>query len=285
MSRVVKISVSGTALDTDAPLVEDALDEIRDVVEILRDVEAAAAGTPATAIAWRLTNASKSSPLAFEIQAFPKHFATNIDQRVDIVLTETAHGFAMLQARAERPRHFTDDVMRKARRVLERVTNGLGVADLDFGVDLPKARITSSVAKNATRNVDLVLESPDKPYRELGSVEGYLRGVERDGFGRPIAHVVERVTGQPVKCVIDRAALPEIEGKEIRDVLRNQRVRVSGLIHFDGLGKIDRIEARSFRFMRDRSELPQIDDVMDPGFTGGMRSEEYLERLRDGTLS
>jgi hypothetical protein len=285
MSRVVKISVSGTAPDTDAPLVEDALDEIRDVVEILRDVEAAAAGTSATAIAWRMTNASKSSPLAFEIQAFPKHFATNIDQRVDIVLTETARGLASLQARPERPRHFTDDVMKRVRRVLERVTNGLGVAAVDFGVGLPPVRITATVAKIAARNVDLIMDSPDKPYKELGSIEGYLQGVERDGFGRAIAHVIERVTGQTVKCVVDGLALPELETKEIRDILRNRRVQVAGLIHFVGLGKIDRIEARGLRFMQSKSDLPQIDDIMDPDFTGGMRSEEYLERLRDGTLS
>jgi hypothetical protein len=138
MSRVVKISASGTAPDTDAPVVEDALDQIRDFVDILRDVEAAAAGTPATAIVWRLTDAKKVSPLAFEIQPFPKEFATNIDQRVDIVLTETARGFAMLQARAERPRHFTNEVMKRTRRVLARVTNGLGATDVNFGEKLPQ---------------------------------------------------------------------------------------------------------------------------------------------------
>jgi hypothetical protein len=285
MNRTVKITISGRDPETDAPVVEDALDEIRDLVDILHGVEAAMVGAPMTAIVWRLVNAQRSSPLAFEIEAFPKDYATNIDRRVEIVKTEAARGLASLQARAERPPHFTNDVMRTARRALNRVTNGISLASVDFGPELPPARITPGIARAATRNVDLVLESPDRPYKELGSVEGYLQGVERDGFGRRVAHVVERVTGQLTKCVIVGSALPEIESRPIRDILQCQRVLVVGLVHFHGLGKIDRIDAHEFRFMRPRSQLPQIDDVMDPGFTGGMRSEEYLERLRDGTVA
>jgi hypothetical protein len=284
MTRTVKISISGRGPDTDAPLIEDALDEIRDWVEILRGVEEAAAGSPGTAIDWRLVNASRNSPFAFEIAPFPRQFATNIDRRVEIIVEETARGLFALQTRAERPRHFTDEVMRKARRVMERVTNGLGSAAIEFGPDLPMTRITPTIARAATRNVDLVLESPDKPYREVGSVEGYLQSVERDGFGRRIAHVVERVTGQPVKCIMRGDALAELETREIRDIWRSQRVNVSGLIHFEGFGKIDRIDAEHVRFMRARSELPQIDDILDPDFTGGTESVEYVRRLRDGTL-
>jgi hypothetical protein len=36
--------------------------------------------------------------------------------------------------------------------------------------------------------------------------------------------------------------------------------------------------------MRARSELPQIDDILDPDFTDGIESVEYVRRLRDGTL-
>lgn len=284
MSRTVKISISGRGPDTDAPLVEDALDEIRDWVEILRGVEEAAAGSPGTAIEWRLVNASKNSPLAFEIAPFPRQFATNIDRRVEIVAEETARGLYALQTRAERPRHFTNEVMRKARMVMKRVTNGLGSVAIDFGPDLPTTHITPTVARAATRNVDLVLESPDKPYKEVGSIEGYLQAVERDGFGRRIAHVVERVSGQTVKCIVTGAALADLETREIRDIWRSQRVQVAGLVHFEGLGKIDRIDAEHFRFMRARSELPQIDDILDPDFTGGIESVEYVRRLRDGTL-
>ena len=31
-------------------------------------------------------------------------------------------------------------------------------------------------------------------------------------------------------------------------------------------------------------ELPSVDDILDEDFTGGLRTEEYLERLRNGQL-
>jgi len=288
MSRAVKFTISGHGAETDAPTVEDVLDQMRDFLDILRGVEEAAVGAPGSAIEWRVVHASRNSPLALEIRPFPKQFATNIDARVEIVVTETARGLAALQYRAERPRHFTNDVMRKAQRAFKRVTNGIGMSGADFGPGLPTVALTPSVARTAVRNVETVLASPDKPYQEIGSVEGYFQGVEMDGYGRRVAHVLDRITGERIKCVIarnEKAAIDDIASRQIRDVWRYTRVLVHGRIFFNGPGNIDHVDAEGFRFLAMRSDLPQIDDIIDPDFTNGMRSEEYLERLRDGTLS
>jgi hypothetical protein len=285
MSRVIKLRISGRGAETDAPTVEDMLDQIRDYVDILRGVEEAVAGNPTSALDWRMIDAHHNSPLEFDIQAFPRQFATNIDQRVDIVTTETARGFAILQSRPERPPHFTNNVMGKARRIFVRVTNGLGLSEVDFGPELPKVKITPNIGRSAARNVDLVLDRPDKPHQEVGSIEGYLQAVARGAYSRRVVYVIERITGEEVRCLITDAAVAELETREIRDIWRYPRVEVQGRIHFAGLGKIDHIEAERVRFLRYRSDLPQIDDVIDPDFTGGLRTEEYLERLRDGTLS
>ncbi len=285
MGTVVKITISGRGPDTDAPTVEDALDELRDYLDILRGVEEAVAGTQISAIDWRLVDARRGSPLAFDFQPFPKQYAVNIDQRVEIVLTETAVGLTALQARAERPRHFTNPVMRKAHRVFQRVTNGLGISEIDFGTNLPAMRLTPKIARNAARNVDQVLTPPDRPYKEIGSVEGYINGAELDGFGRRVIYIIERISGETVKCLVTPEALPGLETRELRDVWRYRRAEVYGRIHFQALGKIEQIEAQSVRFLRYRADLPQVDDIIDPDFTGGMRTEEYLDRLRDGTLT
>jgi hypothetical protein len=285
MSRVIKLRVNGRGAGTDAPTVEDVLDQIRDYVDILRGVEAAVAGTPTSALDWRIIDAHRNSPLEFDIQAFPRQYATNIDQRAEIVTTETARGLAILQARAERPPHFTNNVMRKAHHIFQRVTNGLNLSEADFGDQLPKVQITSTVARNAARNIDLVLLRPDKPYKEIGSIEGYLQGAVLGAYSRRVVNVVERVTGEDVRCVVTGPAIAELESREIRDVWGYSRVEVHGQIHFAGLGRIDHVEAETIRFLRRRHELPQIDDIIDPDFTGGMRTEEYIERLRDGTLS
>jgi hypothetical protein len=175
--------------------------------------------------------------------------------------------------------------MRKAHHIFQRVTNGLNLSEADFGDQLPKVQITSTVARNAARNIDLVLLRPDKPYKEIGSIEGYLQGAVLGAYSRRVVNVVERVTGEDVRCVVTGPAIAELESREIRDVWGYSRVEVHGQIHFAGLGRIDHVEAETIRFLRRRHELPQIDDIIDPDFTGGMRTEEYIERLRDGTLS
>jgi hypothetical protein len=285
MSAVVKITISGRGPETDAPKVEDALDELRDYLDILRGVEESLAGTQTSAIDWRLVDARRSSPLAFDLQPFPKDFAVNIDKRVALVLTETAAGLAGLQNRAERPRNFTNPVMRKAHRVFKRVTDSLSLSEVDFGTTLPSVRLTPTVARNAARNVDQVLTPPDRPYKEIGSVEGYLNGAERDGFGRRVIYLIERISGDPVKCLVQPEALPGLETRELRDVWRYRRAEVYGRIHFRALGKIEQVEAQRVRFLRHSADLPQIDDIIDRDFTGGMKTEEYLDRLRDGTLT
>jgi hypothetical protein len=201
------------------------------------------------------------------------------------VLTETAAGLAGLQSRAERPRYFTNPVMRKAHRVFQRVTDSLSLSEVDFGTALPSVRLTPTVARNAARNVNQILTPPDKPYKEIGAVEGYLNGAELDGFGRRVLHLIERISGDPVKCLVQPEALPGLEMRELRDVWRYRRAEVYGRIHFRALGKIEQIEAQRVRFLRQRADLPQIDDIIDPDFTGGMKTEEYLDRLRDGTLT
>ena len=141
------------------------------------------------------------------------------------------------------------------------------------------------IARGAAANTDRVLKPVFKPYREFGSVEGYFQGVERDGFGRKLLYVRHRVTGDTIKCIVSGKALAEVERHQIAEVFHNRRVQVTGMLHFKSLGKLSLVEANDVRFLRSRSELPQIDDIVDPDFTGGMSSEDYIEELRNGRLS
>lgn len=287
MNKIVRFTIAGHAPDTDAPSVEDLLDQLRDYVDILRGVEEAAAGIPGSAIVWRVVEASRNSPVTFGIEAYPRLYATNIDQRVAIVLAETAEGLDALRTRPERPRHFTNDVMRKARKIAERVTAGIGAVQVDFGPGLPRIELTPSAARHAIQNVEAVLAKPHKAYQEVGSIEGYLNAVELDGFNRRVAQVQDRATGELIKCIIPRTAAQvalDISNRQIADVWGRVRIQVMGRIHYNGPGDIEYLEVQDVRFFRPRHELPQIDDVIDETFTSGLRSEDYLERMRNGTL-
>jgi hypothetical protein len=284
MSRRIKLSIRARG-ESDSPTVDDLLDQLRDYFDILEGVEEAVAPDGRQAIQWRIVAATTNSPLSFEAAAFPVDFAVNIDQRVDLVARQTALGLTLLRTRGERPPYFTDKVLLRAEQLFKRVTNGLSEMKIDHGEDLPKLDLTPPTARTAASNTRQVLTPPDKPYEELGSIEGFAKSIDRDGFGRYVLWVKHRLTGETVKCIASGAAVSELETHQIRDVWRGRRVQVYGTLHFKGLGALSQVEATKVRFLRDRSELPDYRDIQDEGFTGGLRTEEYLARLRDGKLA
>jgi len=284
MSRTIKLSIKARGA-SDSPTVDDLLDQVRDYFDIMRGVEEAVAEDGSQAIEWRIIGATTNSPIALEAAAFPRDFAVNIDQRAEIVTRQTAFGLRQLQSMGDRPSYFTNKVLVKAERLFERVTNGLQQTVVDYGPDLPALDLTPAGARTAAANTRTVLRPQNRPYKEQGSIEGYAQSIERDGYGRPLLWIRLRVTGESVKCSVSGAALTELETRQIRDIWRNRRVQAYGVLHYKGLGQLAQVDAISVRFLRDRRELPDVDDIIDENFTGGLQSEEYLARLRDGNIS
>ena len=284
MGRIIKIKIEGRGDGTDAPVAEDLLDQIRDYLEILRGVEEAIAEDGQNQIVWRIVNATRSSPIQFELEAYARHYGTDVTRRVTAVAQRTAEGLALLQARPERPPYFSDDALKRAERVYERVTNGLSLSNIDFGPGIGQVVATAAVARSAAKNAELALKPVDKPYSELGSIEGLARGVDVDGHGRRLLNIRHRLTGENVKCILRGNALNVVERHMVKDVFQGFRVTVSGTIRYRSLGHIFQVEATDILFAP-REGLPGVDDILDESFTGGLRSEDYLERLRDGRLS
>ena len=281
MSKTIKMSIRARGV-SESPTVDDLLDQLRDYFKILEGVEEAIADDGSHAIEWRIVKATTNTPITIEAVAFPKDFGVNIDARVEAVTRQTAVGLNALRMGGERPSYFTDKVLLRAEKMFERVTNGLSETMIDYGPDLPAMDITPAVARAAATNTRSVLTPKEKPYKELGSIEGNAQSIERDGFGRRILWVRYRLTGESIKCMVSGEAERELEAHQIKDVWRYRRVQVYGMLHYRGLGLLREIDAIRVRFLRDRGELPNVDDILDPNFTGGMRSEDYLARLRDG---
>lgn len=285
MGRIIKIKIQGRGADTDAPTADDLLDQIRDYIDILRGVENAVAEDGQNAIVWRVVNATRTSPLNFEFEASARHYGTDITRRVNVVARRTSEGLRALQALPERPPFFSDDVLKKVEKTYERINNGLSLSEIEFGEGIDPVRITPVIAHSAARNAGLALKPIDKPYKELGSIEGITRGTEVDGYARRLLYVRHRLTGDVIKCILSEAALAAIGGHTIAEAYKGLRIRVRGIIHYRALGHIAQMEVSEIVFARVRADLPTVDDILDEDFTGGMRTEEYLERLRDGRLS
>ncbi len=285
MSDPIRLTIRAKNAETDAPTVEDLLAQIGDWNSILRGVEQAVAEDGASEIEWRVTGASKNSPLSFELTPFPRRHGMNIERRTKQVKEGISTGLSVLRVKPERPSYFTETVLEKAERLFERVTNGLSLTKIEFGDDLPTVEITPQEAKVAARNIIAVRKPKEKPYREIGSVEGTLQGVERDGYGRPLLFVKLRVSGETIKCIAKDNARSEVEHHEIADIWKNRRVRVFGIIYYKALGQIAQVESDAVQFLRPSEELPRASEIVNENFTGGLKSEEYLERLRNGNFS
>jgi hypothetical protein len=281
--RTIEIEIVGRSAETDAPSVDDLLDQLRDYFDILKGVEQAVAEDGQEELDWRVIDASKNSPLNLKAAAFARVYATNVDRRADIVVRHTANGLRALQmAGAERPPFFTDAVLIKAEHLFSRVTKGLAETVINHGDDLPVMELDGAKAYAAVANVQQLLKPPPKAYKETGSVEGIAHGFDRDGYNNPVLKLRHRATGADITCRLSGQALAEIERRQVGELWRNSRVLLYGTIHFKAPGRILRVDAHEIRFLRKSDDLPSLDDVTDPDFAGGLSSEEYLERLRNG---
>lgn len=281
--RPVRFVVSASDAKSDAPTVADLLGQLGDIVGVLQEVEQAIAEGGGVEIEWRVTDARRSSPLAFEITPFPKRHGMNIDNRSREVRDYAAKGLLTLAETGERPTYFADATLKRAERIFGRVTNGLATTTVEFADDLPPVALTADTARAAAQNAARVQKPEDRPYREIGSVEGYFNAVERDGFGRALLRLRVRLTGDVVKCVVRGAAFEQVSKRQIGEVWqRRQRLLVYGTIHYEAVGRMSQIEADDLRVLRGASDLPQVEDILDSDFTGGVRTEDYLAELRGG---
>lgn len=286
MSKRVKIRIRGSGHDTDAPTVYDMSDQLKDYFDLLESVEQTLADDGQSAIEWRVVHAVTASPITFTVQAFPKIFAVNVDARADHVITSALRGVRELIQNPSRPSNFTDQTLGLAQRLYDRVTNGLDRTEIEVeGQEAEQIAITPTIARVAAQNIRTVLQPVVKPYKEIGGVEGHIQNVGQDGYRRRFLLIRSRMTGDEIKCFVSGDAEKQLAKCEIADVWRRARVEVFGLIHFKGPQRITQVDAQRLRFFYAESELPAVDDILDPDFTGGLRTEDYLDWLRNGRLS
>lgn len=273
------IKASQTA-GTDAPTVEDLLGQIRDFVDVLKGVEKAL-DSDGNQIVWRVTNVAKNSPLCFELTPFSKDAAAFVGDRAARVERATSQGLLALQRGVERPAYFTDDVLPKARKLYERVTNGLSDTKITFANvgDDPPITIDPEIARAVTAAVAAVTARAARPYRELGSLEGFFARAELDGFGRPVLWFRHRIDNVTVKTVATGRAIRQLEETRLGEVWGGARLRVYGTIHYKDLGVIDHVNA-DFLEVVEESGLPGIGDIVDDNFTDGLTTEEFLREAR-----
>lgn len=282
MAKPIKITIKGSVdSGTDAPTVDDFLGQVRDFLDILRGVEKAVSDDGENEIVWRVTNAQMNSPIWVELTPFAKDPAIFVDDRAEKVERVAMEGIVAFNNGNQRPLYFNDEVMRKARQIHNRVTNGLSDTKFEFSKSVSDVPIL--IDRVIARKVEAAYRAAQKlapiPYRELGSIEGYVSKAELDGLGRAILHFRSRLDGVEIKAIATGKAFSQVESLRLSDVWHGSRVRVFGTISYRSLGVIDGLNATGIELL-DQSKLPGIDEIVDEGFTGGLTAEDYLAEIR-----
>ncbi|MDE2814369.1 MAG: hypothetical protein OXM01_15165 [Gemmatimonadota bacterium] len=284
MAQPIEITIKGTDTDgEDAPTVEDLLSQVQDFVFILHGVERAVAEDGREELVWRVTNATKNSPITFEVTPFPKTHGINVDRRAATVVEATAKGLVQISECRDRPPNFTDEVIVRAERINSRVFNGLSKTNINFSNydDVNQIEITQSIAKRTIEYIAKFREPAPIKHREIGSIEGFIARVELDGYGRPVVWIRSRLDNQFVKCISNNGGLDRIGHFEVAEVLRGLRVRVFGTIIYKNIEQVDNIEVESVQVFAADHELPDSDSIVSPNFTSGVESSAYLKALRE----
>jgi len=281
MGKPVRVTITGPDDERiDAPTAEDLLGQISDFLDILRGVEQAVEGG-GKALVWRVTDATMNSPISLEFTPFGEGPAANVAARIERVEKTTADGFKALRRGDPHPPYFTDAVLAKARRLHSRVLNGLSDTVIAFESDIEADAVVidPAAARDLERTIEREKAATSAPYKEFGSIEGFVTKPELDGFGRAILRFKARLGGAEIKAFASGDAFRQVEALTLHEVWEGIRVRVYGVISYKTLGQVEHINAKGIEVL-DAHPLPGIDDIIDPMLTDGLSTEEFLRELR-----
>ncbi|MBK8196831.1 MAG: hypothetical protein IPK75_00575 [Acidobacteria bacterium] len=281
-SFTIRIVIAASRIDgVDAPTPEDLLGQVKDFVDVLRGVEKAIAPTGETELDWRITRATSNSPITFEVTPYSSTFATNIDRRAIEVERAASNGLIELGRGNLAPDFFTPAVLPRAHSLHSRVTNGLASTEIHFPdfINAAPISIDRSAADRLLLSQEILATDVPVPYREIGAIEGYISKIERDGNGKPILHVRRRLDGVVVKATGKGAAFQQLNYIPLGEIWNGLRVRLFGLLTFEHEDKIKSFHVDHLEIL-DQRGLPTMDDIVDPTFTEGLSTEEFLESIR-----
>jgi hypothetical protein len=284
MSTKVEISIAGRG-EADAPLLGDLIEQIQDYIAMVNAVAETVTGDSAQRFDWQVVGMSKNSPARMTLEAVPLPGHQEGPMVAARARDLTNEGLQELIQNKTRPVFFTDNVIDCTERFLTRITRGVAATSVGPGIDeAPPFTIRTPAAIEGLRHLAAVREAdPVHPYTELGSFEGHIQNVGTDGYQRPYVVIKSRVTGESVRCILSGAALKALESEPVAKVVwRSRRVTATGILRYRTVGRLSTADVSKLDFEPGRESLPQLRDIIDPNFTDGLSSEEYLERLRNG---
>lgn len=219
------------------------LDMGEELIAVLREVDHEVA--PEAQMRWVIETISKASPLILGVRPVPQRPKTPVSVPRNVVRTVNA-GIRDVQRRAERPAHFTDRALEKARALVETATAGGAI------VKIGTAKAPVRVDSQLVRNVDAILGAK---VSAIGTVEGTLEAFNVHGTNRYF-NIYDALTDVRIRCDFGhRILIDKIGGAAER------RVAVHGEIKYRETGEIVNVLAYNLDVFPCEDELPSADAV------------------------
>ncbi len=271
MTTKVEITIRPSAEHPDYLTIHDAMQQVLDVFVALR-------GGITEEFDWRLVSATTNSPLTIVGEFFPTQ------DFPPAVIASASHmvvgAYQALEDALAGDEPVGDIDLHVVKRLLARNLNGIGLTE----IRMEGQPLVAINPERAHRALDVFKAAglASAPKRVRGSLEGEL--VYAGSYRKqPALRLRERTKGRILWCRIPE----EYEGRfaeatSLDDVWRDARVRLRGWIEYSRSGEIAGMSAEGIQRIKPRDISPTA--LRDPGFTEGLESVNYLDKLRDGDL-
>lgn len=260
--------------------IEAFRDALANFLNLLREIEDSVTGE--RSVRWTLEELRHGSPAIMTWAGTPR--PQRKKRRVQVITPDYApvvgkvllSGVRKLERGEGRPESFTDEAL-DATLNLARVTMRRGINALALigeGVSTTGAPEEPNVLEVTERVAASVREIVAPRYTAPGAVEGTLQGINSRGLLYFV--IYDSIYGARVRCDIPDTLKPRALAAF------DERVLVTGMVARDADGHPRHIKAHDIEPIRPEG-LPTSIRGLDPDFTGGLSTTEYLKRGWSGT--
>ncbi len=260
MTRRIGFSLGGDTI----PL-STFIDAAQNLIGLLREVESAISGRQQ--LVWYISELRMGSTT---VEIMPSLISDDAVDQSPAVISATLMGMAKIEREPDRPEFFTDAALARAKDIAG-VLNGHVSKVLVFGsseaVKPKQVRITQRVAAN----VDQLVGGTTTVW---GGVEGTLETISIHGGS--IFNVYDTINSQRVRCICSREMIDELAPHI------GKRMMVCGEVRENAHGQAISVRVDSYRVLKARQELPQLDDIRGLLADNPINVEQLSHYLHEG---
>ncbi|MBI4963042.1 MAG: hypothetical protein HY913_07195 [Desulfomonile tiedjei] len=212
-------------------------------LDLINEVARDFSGSKQT-VRWIVSVSSGSANIHFQPESISPHFPPD---QLPALLSCIESGVDTIETSSERPRHFSNFALKKARDVAEVIGSD------GERLDSIKIRTESKIHRVTTKtlaNVDSIFETVSKDW---GSIEGRISEVSERGADH--VYIKDRLLNRHIRCHVSQDMLNDMAP------FWGRRANVTGFIRYDRDGEIKDIEVQEFEVFPEAHTLPRFEEV------------------------